>query len=105
MSSKNEEGNGNHTDNENYNTLEIGSKMGEITTTKYTENQINEMVRAHKGNDNYAWAEHQTWSAIWINKVRIAHAFRRRKPLYGWRKQDNKQIKIPRTKGAETKTH
>ena len=60
----------------------MAATCGEITTTKYTENQINEMAHAYKGSEEYAWGKHQTWKAIWVDKVRILHAFRRKKTTF-----------------------
>ena len=55
--------------------------MGEITTNKYSEELVNEMAQAHKGDEKAEWDRHQTWKAIWINKVRILHAYKRQKTV------------------------
>ena len=55
--------------------------MGEITTSKYSEELVNEMAQAHKGDEEATWERHQTWKAIWINKVRILHAYKRQKTV------------------------
>ena len=56
--------------------------MGEFATSKYSAEQVNEMVQAHKGAEEAIWGRHQTWKAIRIDKVRIIHAFKRQIWLY-----------------------
>ena len=60
----------------------IGCEMDEATTSKYSEREVNEMVRAHAGEINDIWEQHHTWKAIRIAGVRILHAFKRQNQLY-----------------------
>ena len=57
--------------------------MGEFTTSKYSEQEVNEMVRAHTGGSEDIWEQHQTWKTVWIGGVRILRAFKRQTDCIG----------------------
>ena len=59
--------------------------MSDVTTPKYSEREVNDMVRAHTGENNDIWEQHRTWKEIRISGVRILHAFKRQHQLYGAR--------------------
>ena len=53
--------------------------VGEITVSKFSEQEVSEMAQARAGFDRDAWGIHQRWNAARMEGVRITHAFKSQK--------------------------
>ena len=56
--------------------------MSEITSSKYSEAEIDHLIKTYASNDNGKWERHQTWKATRLLGVRILYAFKRGKSVF-----------------------
>ena len=79
--------------------------MSEITTAKYSEKEVDQLVKEFGDRGEDKWARNQTWKAIRIHGVRILHAYKSGKSVFqGDMKNANRMIAFLEHQQRVTKT-